>query len=295
MDKEAARPFFRGFRRMRAGKYPRKKGQPKVPASFAKGVDIRHKGKALAAYKRQAGKTGPESFVSWLPTMAAEKMLGKKKVRDAMWKAIGKPALLADTAAGNVLKKIPGGKNLFTATEKVPWDNKEKFYRTIRRSSALAPLVKARNVAAPIIVGVAFEKGIGKTVDYARSKSNTSGQPMTKAALAEKLEDKDLREKAASAMLHLHGENKKHEKRAHALRLLYKQAEMGMIEIPSNYSELEEKLGALVNEDLVVFEKALEMSGGQMKLGELGHRPDPQRRNAEENFQASILNDFEDF
>ena len=283
MDKEAIKMLFRGFGR-RASQVG--KGKVKMSKSFSKGIDVGAKSRALKGYKLQASKGGVESFISYLPVMAAEKVFGKQKVRNAMWKAVSKPALIADTAAGNVLKKIPGGKNIFTANERIPWDNKGEFYRKVRRSSAMAPIVSARNIATPIIVGVAFEKGINRAMNYAKPKS----EPLIKSALAEKLADKVLRKKAASVMIQLHSENRGHEKRAQALRLLYKQAELGLSEFPSNHSELQEKLGELVNQDLVVFEKALELSGGQTKLGELGSIVDPQARNADEKFQADLMN-----
>ena len=294
MEKQAVTALFRkGFARA-----ARKK--PLVPKSLVKGITAKGGGhinpqKALEGYKRQAKRRGIDSFTTFLPTWAAEKMLGKDKVRNAVWKAVSKPALVADTAAGNVLKKIPGAKKLFTTTEKIPWGKRNDLYRQVQRSSALAPIVKVRQFAAPVIVGVGLEKGIDKAVGYTKQPkknqavSNTKTPMMTKSALAEKLADKDLREKAASVMLHLHQKNEEHEKRAHALRLLYKQAEMGFTEMPASYNELEEKIASLVTQDLAVVEKALELTGGQTMLGELASNIEPSVRNANEQFQAAII------
>jgi hypothetical protein len=98
---------------------------------------------------------------------------------------------------------------------------------------------------------------------------------------------------AAEKLVQLNNENKDHQKRAHALRLIYKQAEMGYGDVPRSYSELQEKIASLVNQDLNVLEKALELTGGNIKLGEL----DTQDvrlggGKAEDVFKASILGDY---
>lgn len=107
-------------------------------------------------------------------------------------------------------------------------------------------------------------------------------------------DDKDLREKVASTMLRLDGENKEHTKRAQALRVLFKQAELGLAQVPQTYSELQVKLAELCTQDLVVFEKALELTGGSMKLGELHTTSDSSEPlSASEKFQAAVLGDSE--
>lgn len=101
-----------------------------------------------------------------------------------------------------------------------------------------------------------------------------------------------IRKLAAIKMLQLDASNKKHEKQAHATRLIYKQAELGYGEVPRSYSELQEKVAALLNQDLDVLEKALELTGGNIKLGELANVDYRQSGgNAEEDFKASILNE----
>jgi len=105
-----------------------------------------------------------------------------------------------------------------------------------------------------------------------------------------------LLKKAAEKMLQLHSANKEHEKRAHALRLLYKQAEMGYGELPRTHRELQEKVATLLNQDLIVLEKALELTGGNIKIGELSSVTDySTSRNATEAFQSAILEENNNF
>lgn len=104
-------------------------------------------------------------------------------------------------------------------------------------------------------------------------------------------EKKGLLKAAAQKMLQLHTANKEHEKRAHAIRLLYKQAELGLGEVPRSHKDLQEKVAGLLNQDLIVVEKALELAGGGMpRLGELGGADLSVARNPEEQFQAAVLN-----
>lgn len=104
--------------------------------------------------------------------------------------------------------------------------------------------------------------------------------------------DKNLRKLAANKLLQLHAANKEHEKRAHALKLIYKQAEMGYGEFPRSFSDLQEKVASLLNQDLQVVEKALELTGGTLKLGELGSVDTTMHTNAEEEFQAKIVGEL---
>ncbi|NDC22585.1 MAG: hypothetical protein EBZ49_00420 [Proteobacteria bacterium] len=104
--------------------------------------------------------------------------------------------------------------------------------------------------------------------------------------------DNQLRKLAAEKMLQLHKTNKEHEKRAHALRLIYKQAELGFGEVPRSYRELQEKVASLLNQDLNVVEKALELTGGNMKLGELAQQDFSVSADATEQFQAAIIGEL---
>ena len=96
---------------------------------------------------------------------------------------------------------------------------------------------------------------------------------------------------AAEKMLQLHSENKKHIKQAHALRLLYKQAELGLCEVPGSYNELLEKVATLCNQDLNVLEKAIELAGGNYSLGTVSSN-DPQSLNSSQQFLASMLGEL---
>jgi hypothetical protein len=251
----------------------------KAPEWFTKGIrGVSNPDKAYRAYRAQSMRSGDESLLLWPARAIASKVLPKKhstKIKSLMWDALGAPALKVDTAVGNVLSKTPlVGKKLFRIKEDVPWGKGLK--KEVERSSALAPLVKARDIAEPILVGVGLEKGIKK---------------LEKMRQGQDMDDQQLRTKVASAMLHLHEKNKEHEKRAYALKLLYKQAELGLASLPQSFSELETKLASLANEDLVVLEKALELSGGNMKLGELGRNDSASAMSPAAKFQAIILGD----
>lgn len=102
--------------------------------------------------------------------------------------------------------------------------------------------------------------------------------------------NKGINKLAAEKLLQLNSANKEHEKRAHAMRLVFKQAELGYGDVPRSYSELQEKVASLLNQDLTVVEKALEMTGGNLKLAELGSTDRSMGGgSAEENFTATIL------
>jgi len=257
-------------------------GKVFAPRGFSKGIHgAEDANRIWHAYRHQGIKGGDESLLLWPFKALGSKIFLKKAkrvLRNVGWNTFGAPALRADTYLGSKLEKIPGiGKSLFRVKEDVPWGRGMK--KEVVRSSALAPLAKARDVAEPILGGVGLEKGI--------KKLKTIGQPEASS------QDQQLREKVASVMLSLHEKNKGHEKRAHAERLLFKQVEMGLMQSPQSHSELETKLAALVTEDLVVLEKALELTGGNVKLGELSLADPSAAVSPVEKFQATILgNEF---
>lgn len=104
--------------------------------------------------------------------------------------------------------------------------------------------------------------------------------------------NEELRKKAADTMLNLHRENKGHQKWAHAVKLVFRQAELGYDSAPHTFSELQEKVASLIaqNTDLTIVEKALDIAPGQSKLGELSSS-DTRFLNAEQEFQANVLGD----
>jgi hypothetical protein len=282
-EKLAIKGFLRALLRARRSSNSLKKsdGGPvkeSIPKVFQNSINNKNYERAWRGY-REAGGGGVDSLVSYIPLAIAEKLIGKKKVRGAVWKYVNAPSLVTDTAVGKGLSKVPlVGKKLFTTNEKVPW-GKDTF-KEIERSSALAPLVKARNIGAPIMIGVGLEKGFNKVHEAISAPKERDRMKS----------DYELREKVASTMLRLNDEVKEHTKRAHALRLIYKQAEMGVGYLPQSYGELEEKLASLLNQDLIVYEKALELAGGSIKLGELSSS-DMKNLNALEQFQAAVLGD----
>lgn len=95
---------------------------------------------------------------------------------------------------------------------------------------------------------------------------------------------------AAQHMLQLDIELEGHKKQAHALKLIYRQSELGFGEIPSSYSELQEKVASLINQgDLEVLEKALELTGGNIKLGELEETRTKRDISAAEKFIDDLI------
>ena len=263
--------------------------------SHGKGAPPARIWKALKEQSVEAG--GPDSLLAWPFVSLAEKIVGKEKVRTAIWNKLGRPAMKTDIAVGRVAQKIPLiGKKLFTEKIKVPWDLKKGMYKEIERSSALAPLTKVKGFAEPIVMMAAADKTL-KSYSKSRSENrethfqNQGSDNMKKhAQLSDKLKDMELREKVASAMVNLYKENEGHKKRAHATRLLFKQVEQGREDLPRTYSEFEEKLASLVEQDLLVLERALELIGGNEKLGEIGSSADPAAaQTPSEKFQADIL------
>lgn len=243
-------------------------------------------------FRRAAVDAGPESFLADAAGFFMPKRL-REGLKNTMWKYVSRPALKADTWLGSQARKVPGMKGLFTAKEQIPLGG--GLHKDIERASALAPLAKARNIAVPIVAGIGIEKGI-KDIS-SKLKGDGLAEPPGNYAMmnhedlqkaAHSLDTAELREKVASAMLQLHGKNKEHEKRAQATRLLFKQSELGLTSLPSTYDEFEQKLASLVGQDLAVLEKALELTAGNMKLGELTGSSF-EAHDAAATFQADVL------
>jgi hypothetical protein len=252
---------------------------------------IRSMGVSFAGHRRAAVDAGPESFLA-----EAAGFLLPKKVREGiknkMWKYVSKPALVADTYLGSKVRKVPGMKGLFTAKEQIPVHG--NMHKDVERGSLLAPLAKARNIAVPIVAGIGIEKGIRDI--SAKLKGQPLAEPPGNHAMMNQEDlqkaanslNTELREKVASAMLQLNSKNKEHEKRAQATRFLFKQSELGLASLPSTYDEYEQKLASLVGQDLAVLEKALELTAGNVKLGELTGSA-LGTHDAAETFQAEVL------
>lgn len=275
----------------------------KISAGGFHGISAEKGWKGL---ERVAKSTSSDSLVMMPVTYVAEKALGKERVQNALWKGLSKPLQQVDIGAGRVLEHLPFGKKLFRQKVKIPiGDPSKNVYKEIEHSSALAPLVKVKNIATPFIVAAGAEKGI-RSLKEMRERAKNPQSPsqvqvkpvqmgktaMDKEALKKKLDDQNLREKVASAMVHLLNENKGHKKRAQAVEMLYKQAELGHAEVPRSYSEFTEKVASLMSQDLQVLDKALELLGGNEKLGSVDSAVDvngPQT--SSEKFQSDILSD----
>lgn len=106
--------------------------------------------------------------------------------------------------------------------------------------------------------------------------------------MASVIHDTALREKVASTMLQLKSNNEEHEKRAQAVKFLYKKAEMGLEALPPTYEDFQRKIASLARQDLAVLEKALELTAGDVKLGELTGN-DPNADDAAATFQADVF------
>lgn len=102
-----------------------------------------------------------------------------------------------------------------------------------------------------------------------------------------------IRKLAADKILQMNNQIKEYEKRAHAERLIYKQAEMGYGEIPRSFDDFQTKIASLLKQDLYVLEKAMELAGGNVKLGELDRNDHNNLGGgtASQVFMASILED----
>lgn len=127
---------------------------------------------------------GPDSLVAWPFIEAAKKIVGPKKTYKALNK-LHEGALSADMIAGSiphkVMQKMPIGKRLFMQRDQVPYG--KGLLKEVDRTSLLAPLVKARDVAAPIALGVASSKVLNKfRKDDGQGTSQTSRTENASAA-----------------------------------------------------------------------------------------------------------------
>ena len=220
------------------------------------------------------GQAGTESLLGLITLPIANRVLGPKKFKKFLFKYLHEPVRKADAVLGKVAEDIsrhttPLDK-MFIQKEMVPMG--KTWHREIERPSILAPVTKVRDIAVPIVIGLESEKLLRKHHD---------------------MKDQELRKQAAAKMLQLHEENKQHEKRAWAIRLIYKQAESGIFPVPRTFSELQEKVASLMKEDLNVMEKAMEMSQSVtfQKMGSLDSDDTSSgEMTAEIQFRASIVN-----
>lgn len=134
---------------------------------FTRGLNKTFDKRTVGAFKRQSTRAGgPDSMIAFgaekaLGSMASKR--GKAKLRNAIWHTAQKAPLDVDTALGHVARDAMPGKTLkklFTLKEQVPAG--KDLIKEVNRPSVTAPLVKAKNVAAPVIVGYTIEKALRK-------------------------------------------------------------------------------------------------------------------------------------
>lgn len=126
------------------------KGFKSVPKKVQKGLETEAKEMA----------SGPESFLAFLPQMGLEKLIGKEKVRGAVWRGLSQPAQSVNISAGRQAQKLPGMKWLFTEKRKLPTGVTRKGSRKFEEMeypSATAPLQKGMALATPVIVGSSID------------------------------------------------------------------------------------------------------------------------------------------
>lgn len=241
---------------------------------------------SLNRARRASHSSGPESFLTDILMTPFSKKT-RAKVRGAQWKYVSKPSLITDTAIGHQLSRIPGAKGLFTIKEQVPVG--PNLHKTVERASALAPLVKVRNIAVPIFAGMGITEALSKK-DRKTPVQDVRANGMIDSGIKTAMDtlNPELREKVASTMLQLNSKNKGYEKQAQAIKLMYKQAELGISMLPSTYAEFNEKVASISRQDLTVLEKALELAAGDVKLGELSGS-DPTSYDPTVTFQSAVL------
>ena len=169
-----------------------------------------------------------------------------------------------------------------------------------RVSKAVADKVRKQSPASIVAGG-----GFPKSTKIASEKNCTGGSTLRKSSdmmgqtdfnkiASEAFQDGAanavaLREKVASTMLQLSKRNKEHEKRAQATRVLFRQAELGLSAVPMSYDEYEEKIASIVNQgDLDVLEKAMELTAGSARFGDL-NVTEKTANDAAATFQADVL------
>lgn len=134
---------------------------------FTRGLSKTFDKGTVNAFRRQSHRSGPDSFFMFGADKAVGSLVkskrGKSKLRNVIWRAAQKAPLDVDTAAGNVvrdLSKNKAWKRLFTLKEQIPAG--KDLIREVDRPSLTAPLVKTKDIAAPMIVGYTVEKALRK-------------------------------------------------------------------------------------------------------------------------------------
>ena len=272
---------FSGFEKAAAG----------APRFLLKAIRGASPDKALRGYKQLSQETGTGSFLLAPPLWVAEKTLGKERVQNAIWKGYTKPLLMADTYLGHQASKVPLLGKVFKETTKIPWGKDGAgLYKEVARDSLTAPLGKARDFIEPFLVASGLERGYHTMADALQTRKARQQDAMMEPPRFDTRNylDPSTREKVASTMLRLHESNKEHEKRAQAIRILFKKSESGVEAMPQSYSEFETKLASIMGQDMAILERAMELTSGNTDMGSL--EEDTQvKQSAEVTFQSECL------
>ena len=146
--------------------------------------------------------------------------------------------------------------------------------------SITAPVSKTGKFVIPLLGAMKLEE-----IVKGKKKMSDQNKIITEADL----------KKTASMLSHLHSRNKQLEKKAHATKLLYKQAELGQIIFPKTHEEFEVKVAELMHKDLNVVEEAIKMAAASEELnntfgGSLtSQATGAPSGNAQQAFQRSII------
>jgi len=200
--------------------------------------------------------------------------VGGKKAKRFVDSKVSYPAFKADTYLGDLANratsKVTPFKNVFKIKEKVPMGDGK--FQEFNRSSLAAPVTKTMGFALPAIGAMTVEDKMGEYLDKKKQEKMTKNASCSDKIVLEKT----AAIKLAKEMFRLRDELSKlarasdeHSKKEKATQLLFKQASLGICEMPSSYGELQEKIASLCTENLEVLEKALEFHTGDAGLGKL--------------------------
>ena len=217
----------------------------------------------------------------------AKKILGSKKVDKAVWKYFQAPIVKADVALGEqaqrLSKAMGGSGKLFSEAKVLPMSKaRGKFTggKEVLVPSFVAPAGKAGKIVIPMLGMMKAEELLKKEKKMDQPKNITQAD-LTKTA--EMLES-------------LKGQRDDFEKKAHATKLLFKQAELGQIVFPKSHDDFEEKVAKLMHKDLNVVEEAIKMAAASEELvntfGGLSSQKatdNPMGGSAQNAFQKSLM------
>lgn len=217
--------------------------------------------------------------VNWL----ASKVVGKKAVDNFWYKKFQRPISSLDIGTGQILQKgldkLTGkrfGKRFFSSKKVLPMKS-EKGFSTGGKEyyipSGMAPAAKAGAIVVPML-------GAMKAEELLKRKKNMDNTKTIKEA--------DLK-KTAAMLQNLSKERTLLKKEAKATKLLYKQAELGQIKMPSTFAEYQEKIAELLGKDLEIMEEAIKIAASAEN--DLGGLDESTRTcvDAQTTFQHAIL------